>query len=1014
MIGRRLNHYEIVRKLGAGGMGEIFVAHDSRLRRDVALKLLPPELAENPDRLERFEREAEMVAALNHPNIITIYSVEQAEGLRFMTMELIDGQTLDALVPATGMSVATFLEISIPLADAIASAHAKDIQHRDLKPANVMVTDGGRVKVLDFGLAKVQRQATGPEGMTQMLTGELTGEGKILGTVAYMSPEQAEGRVLDHRSDIFSLGILMYEMITGRRPFQGETNLSILSSILKDEPGSVSDIRSAVPIPIARVIGRALAKRASQRYQSVIDLKQDLVEIKRDLDTGEALKTGMYSGPQAALKRSTGTRWGRLAAMAAVAALVVVGGTALRSALTSPPAAAPATPEFSALPVSADAAPSVAVFYFDNLSGDTELDWLRTGLADMLVTDLSQLPSLRVLGTDRLYALLDAGGHLDDRTTSFDTVADVTRQANMNIAVVGNFARAGDQLRIDARVQQASTGEVLSSETVSGTTDEIFALVDDLSRRIMNSFDMPEIPADMSQAIVDAGMAVEDLSDHNFQDMATENVEAYRLYDEGVKLNLQSKSEEAIPLLERAVELDPEFAMAYAKLSVAQGNVEQNEEAFASAGKAFELRAKLPPRERQYVAGRFYSLRPETRQKSIEAYGKAVKMFPDHFPARNNLAIELISLERYDDAIVHLQELRKQGRRFAGTFGTLASAYAITGRVDEAIGVLSEYVEANPDNAVGHMNLAEMNARAGRYEQALAEFEAGYALEPLPRRIELRLAVHILMEDWSAAAIDLQILTASSDDRARFASLRLRAEQALYFGRVTEARDLLTEATNAVPAGSPPHTLLMNERLTLAQNLDNSDTVLELTANLRAEGVTGDAAQAVAINEALAYARLGDEDAARDARSELFDTLSGLPISENTRRRIDYQVDGILAWARGDTEEAVRVLGLALAAMPKGDMDEQATEVRFYRGEALWNLGRTDEAAQEFRRIDEAKLNRVGLPIQWVRSLWYLGKYHADRGETEQARRYYEHFLEYWGDGEIDAERVAGARAFVK
>ena len=189
MVGKQLNHYEIVRKLGEGGMGEVYVAHDTKLNRDVALKLLPPELAENRDRLERFEREAKTVAALNHPNIVTIYSVEEADGLRFMTMELIEGQTLDAVVPKEGLAAGGFLEIAIPLADAIATAHERGVQHRDLKPANVMVTDKGRVKVLDFGLAKIHRTVSGPEGMTQMQTGALTGEGKIIGTVAYMSPE---------------------------------------------------------------------------------------------------------------------------------------------------------------------------------------------------------------------------------------------------------------------------------------------------------------------------------------------------------------------------------------------------------------------------------------------------------------------------------------------------------------------------------------------------------------------------------------------------------------------------------------------------------------------------------------------------------------------------------------------------------------------------------------------------------------------------------------------------------
>ncbi len=504
MVGKQLNHYEIVRKLGEGGMGEVYVAHDTKLNRDVALKLLPPELAENRDRLERFEREAKTVAALNHPNIVTIYSVEEADGLRFMTMELIEGQTLDAVVPKEDLAAGGFLEIAIPLADAIATAHERGVQHRDLKPANVMVTDKGRVKVLDFGLAKIHRTVSGPEGMTQMQTGALTGEGKIIGTVAYMSPEQAEGRSLDHRSDIFSLGILLFEMITGERPFQGDTNLSILSSILKDDPSSVSDINKAVPIPVARIIKRALAKRPSERYQTVSDMRQDLADAKRDLDTGEALESGLYSGVRQApaLARRPWASPGMLASAAALVLLLVV-GFVFRDARRGGGVGSP--DGFGAIPTAAEA-PAVAVFYFDNLSNDADLDWLRTGLADMLVTDLSQSPNLRVLGTDRLYSMLEEMGNLDDDRTSFETVQSVARQARMNTAVLGGFARIGDQVRIDARVQDARTGDVLASESVSGATDEIFALVDNLTDRITDNFAMPELSPEMSTKMADAGM----------------------------------------------------------------------------------------------------------------------------------------------------------------------------------------------------------------------------------------------------------------------------------------------------------------------------------------------------------------------------------------------------------------------------------------------------------------------------------------------------------------------------
>ncbi len=246
MIGKTLLHYRILDKLGAGGMGEVYKAEDTRLKREVALKVLPAEMAENPERLQRFQREAELVASLNHPSIVTIYSVEEAEGLHFLTMEMVTGQTLGELVPPGGMKLEAFLEVAVPLAQALAAAHDRGVTHRDLKPANVMVTSAGQVKVLDFGLAKL-RVADGSADQTQMPTEALTQQGLIMGTIPYMAPEQLEGRLTDHRCDIFSMGILLQEMVTGERPFKGESSASLISAILRDAPRSITERRSDLP-----------------------------------------------------------------------------------------------------------------------------------------------------------------------------------------------------------------------------------------------------------------------------------------------------------------------------------------------------------------------------------------------------------------------------------------------------------------------------------------------------------------------------------------------------------------------------------------------------------------------------------------------------------------------------------------------------------------------------------------------------------------------------------------------
>jgi Tol biopolymer transport system component/tRNA A-37 threonylcarbamoyl transferase component Bud32 len=336
--GARLGPYEILSLVGAGGMGEVYRARDSKLNRDIALKVLLEREAADPQRRARFAREAQNVAALNHPNIVTIYSVEEADGIPFLTMELVAGRPLREIIPREGMPLEQLLTIAIPLADALNAAHARGISHRDLKPANIMVSADGRVKILDFGLAKLHEHelSSVPPGATSVPTAEhLTGEGRIVGTAAYMSPEQAEGKPLDHRTDIFSFGVILYEMATGERPFRGDTTISVIASIVKDTPPSVTDINPALPRDIGRIVRRALVKDPEHRYQTVRDLGNDLEDLKRDLASGEVLASGGTRDVPLVRRRSR--PWAAMTAiMVAVLALAVGWRLLIRNRTLSP------------------------------------------------------------------------------------------------------------------------------------------------------------------------------------------------------------------------------------------------------------------------------------------------------------------------------------------------------------------------------------------------------------------------------------------------------------------------------------------------------------------------------------------------------------------------------------------------------------------------------------------------------------------------------------------------------
>jgi eukaryotic-like serine/threonine-protein kinase len=289
VLGSSLLHYRILERLGAGGMGEVYAAEDTRLNRRVALKILPPELAADPDRLQRFRREAQAIAALSHPNVVTVHSVEEAEGIHFLTMEIVDGRTLSEVIHAGGLAWGDFFRWAIALADAVSAAHQHGVIHRDLKPTNIMIGSGGRLKVLDFGIAKVINEHNALAARTLATTAQMTSAHAIIGTAAYMSPEQAEGKSVDARSDVFALGVVLYEMATSKRPFKGETELGLLSSIIKDNPAPVSQARSDAPADLDRILRKCLAKDLDRRYQTALDVRNDLEDLQQQVNPGRTM-----------------------------------------------------------------------------------------------------------------------------------------------------------------------------------------------------------------------------------------------------------------------------------------------------------------------------------------------------------------------------------------------------------------------------------------------------------------------------------------------------------------------------------------------------------------------------------------------------------------------------------------------------------------------------------------------------------------------------------------------------
>jgi serine/threonine-protein kinase len=730
-VNTTISHYRILAKIGEGGMGEVYLAQDTKLDRKVALKILPGELATNHDRMRRFTQEAKAAAALNHPNIAHIYEIGEAEGIHFIAMEFVDGLTLRERIHREGTELRVLLKYLQQVAEGLSKAHAAGIVHRDLKPDNIMITNDGHAKILDFGLAKLI-EIQQPPGRTGEDAGEFatailqqhSTPGAILGTVGYMSPEQAQGktREIDHRSDIFSLGCILYEAVTGHKAFEGKDAIDTLNKIIREPVAPISDSRPDAPNHLQRIVRRCLAKDPEDRYQTIKDVAIELKELRRELadnigvDTtvpptgsevisGEATATGTSA---AVISTSTGSssahassaeyivsgiKQHKLAAAVAVVVLVL-GAVSLGFYLHARNTEV--------------AIESIAVLPFQNRSTEADTEYLSDGLAESLIYRLSQLPDLKVSPTTSVFRY--KGKEIDP--------VKVGRELGVSAVLSGRIVQRGDNLTISAELVDVRYNKLLWGEQYNRKMSDLLATQREIAREIVEKLKLKVSGEEKG------------LAKHY-----TESNEAYQLYMKGRfywNKRTAEGMQKSLEYFQQSIERDPNFALAYSGLadtydllgaSDAMGNIPPNEampKAKAAALKALEIDDTLAEAHVSLAHVKYYYDRDWAVAE--REYKRAIELNPNYPIAHSWYAVYLMSAGRFDEALAQVRRAQELDPLSLPTNMALGWVLLNARQYDQSVEQLRKTLEMDPNFILAHHRLGLVYEQQGKYDEAIAEF----------------------------------------------------------------------------------------------------------------------------------------------------------------------------------------------------------------------------------------------------------------------------------------------------